>query len=197
MRRTRMSTALVAGLLSLTVTSAAQAALVTVDQSTGRLVLVTSGNVANDVTISLAGTTITVRDTGETPTPFSGTSCENANADDVATCTLNGLTPEPSVDVNLAGGDDKIVLDGIRAYSIFGGPGQDTITGSDLGDTLQGADGDDILDGGGGADLLYGGAGNDTLRGGQDGDIYDGGSGADTFSDTGTTGATRSPTAPP
>ena len=45
---------------------------------------------------------------------------------------------------------------------VFGGAGNDSITGGDRFDALYGGDGDDTLNGGLGADWLAGGAGNDT-----------------------------------
>ncbi|THC54971.1 calcium-binding protein [Streptomyces sp. A1499] len=47
----------------------------------------------------------------------------------------------------------------------FGGPGNDSLTGTGENNTLRGEDGDDVLHGKGGADILYGGKGNDKLHG--------------------------------
>jgi hypothetical protein len=183
LRRTRMSAALVAGLVSLACAPGAHAAVVTFDQSTGRLTMVASGDVDNDVTIELNGGTLTIRDFGEEPTPLGGT-CENVNNDATATCSL-GLSPTPSVEVSLNEGDDTAELIGVRAYSLGGGLGNDELTGSELGDLIQGGDGDDIVDGAGGNDLLYGGAGTDRLDGGPGGDALFGGDGGDQLIDTG------------
>jgi Ca2+-binding RTX toxin-like protein len=71
------------------------------------------------------------------------------------------------------GGDDTLSLNeangALPAAQLFGGAGNDTITGGSGGDLLFGQDGNDVLLGRGGTDLLFGGSGNDTLTGG-DGD---------------------------
>src|SRR5262245_54411939 len=68
------------------------------------------------------------------------------------------------------GGNDTIFMDesqgALPPASLFGGAGNDTITGGSSGDMLFGQDGNDILLGKGGVDFLFGGAGNDTLTGG-------------------------------
>ena len=70
-------------------------------------------------------------------------------------------------------GNDVITLDEVNgalpAANLFGGAGNDTLTGGSGADQLFGEAGNDTLSGKGGADLLFGGAGNDTLTGG-DGD---------------------------
>ena len=71
------------------------------------------------------------------------------------------------------GGDDTITLDQTNALpraNLFGGAGNDTITGGSGGDMLFGQGDNDILLGEGGFDFLFGGAGNDTLTGGDDDD---------------------------
>src|ERR1700746_675164 len=71
------------------------------------------------------------------------------------------------------GGNDTIALDesngALPAAQLFGGAGNDTLTGGSGADQLFGGAGNDTLLGKGGNDLLFGGAGNDTLIGG-DGD---------------------------
>ena len=68
------------------------------------------------------------------------------------------------------GGDDTIALDesngALPAALLFGGAGNDTLTGGSGNDQLFGGAGNDTLLGKGGNDLLFGGAGNDTLTGG-------------------------------
>lgn len=73
----------------------------------------------------------------------------------------------------------------------FGGPGNDSLTGTDDENNLHGEDGSDVLHGKGGADVLYGGkgndklygeAGNDTLWGNSGDDVLWGGTGTDTLS---------------
>ena len=71
------------------------------------------------------------------------------------------------------GGNDTITLDesngALPAAQLFGGAGNDVLTGGSGGDLLFGQSGNDTLLGKGGADQLFGGAGNDVLTGG-DGD---------------------------
>ncbi|MDX0112250.1 calcium-binding protein [Sinorhizobium meliloti] len=74
-----------------------------------------------------------------------------------------------SVEVALLGASDSFVFvggvaeDTIRNIeNVFGGKGNDTLTGDDFANTLNGNDGKDLLTGGGGADILDGGAASDT-----------------------------------
>ncbi|MEU5689641.1 calcium-binding protein [Streptomyces venezuelae] len=73
----------------------------------------------------------------------------------------------------------------------FGGPGNDSLTGTGEANNLHGEDGNDVLHGQAGADVLYGGkgndklygeAGNDTLWGNSGDDILWGGTGTDKLS---------------
>lgn len=92
------------------------------------------------------------------------------------------------------GGNDVITLDETRGplprANLFGGDGNDTLTGGSGNDQLFGQTGNDTLHGRGGADLLFGGAGDDTLTGGNGSDqmygeagddrmIWNGGDGSD------------------
>jgi Ca2+-binding RTX toxin-like protein len=70
-------------------------------------------------------------------------------------------------------GNDTITMDeangALPAAQLFGGAGNDVLTGGSGNDLLFGQSGNDTLLGKGGNDLLFGGDGNDTLTGG-DGD---------------------------
>ena len=74
-------------------------------------------------------------------------------------------------------GNDTIRLDEtngpLPAAQLFGGAGNDT---------LSGGSGNDLLSGDAGNDTLFGGAGNDTLLGGAGDDVMTGGAGNDHFS---------------
>ena len=61
----------------------------------------------------------------------------------------------------------------------IGGPGDDTLNGTNAVDLLSGREGDDSLAGGGGDDFLFGGSGADILDGGPGDDLIVGGLGAD------------------
>ena len=63
--------------------------------------------------------------------------------------------------------------------SLYGGNDNDTVYGGNDADTLFGDDGNDVLAGNDGTDLLYGGTGNDTLFGGNDADMLFGDAGND------------------
>ncbi len=110
-------------------------------------------------------------------------------------------------------GNDVIALDesngALPAADLFGGNGNDTLTGGSGADLLFGQAGNDTLDGKGGNDLLFGGAGNDVLTGGDgedqlfgeagddrivwnpgdDSDLAEGGDGIDTLQVNGGNGA--------
>ncbi|MEA2143138.1 MAG: hypothetical protein QOI64_1568, partial [Solirubrobacteraceae bacterium] len=97
----------------------------------------------------------------------------------------------------------------LPAANLFGGAGNDVLTGGSGGDQLFGQAGNDTLLGKGGADLLFGGSENDTLTGGDaddqafgqggndrmiwnpgdDTDLNEGGDGADTVEVNGGNGA--------
>jgi Ca2+-binding RTX toxin-like protein len=68
------------------------------------------------------------------------------------------------------GGNDQISLDeangALPRANLFGGAGDDTLTGGSGADMLFGQAGNDTLLGKGGADFLFGGKGNDVLTGG-------------------------------
>jgi Ca2+-binding RTX toxin-like protein len=81
------------------------------------------------------------------------------------------------------GGNDTISVDeangAMPAAQLFGGAGNDTLTGGSGNDLLFGGAGNDTLLGKGGDDQLFGGDGNDTLIGGAGNDQMFGGAGND------------------
>ncbi|TAK77282.1 MAG: calcium-binding protein [Aquabacterium sp.] len=111
------------------------------------------------------------------------------------------------------GGNDVITLNeangALPHANLFGGAGNDTITGGSGADLLFGQTGNDVLLGKGGADFLFGGSGNDVLTGGDgddqmfgeagddrliwnpgdDTDLFEGGAGTDTAEINGGNGA--------
>jgi Ca2+-binding RTX toxin-like protein len=80
-------------------------------------------------------------------------------------------------------GDDTISLDNVALppAQLFGGNGNDVLTGGSGADQLFGGNGDDTLNGGDGNDILDGGAGDDTVVGGKGTDTAFLGAGNDTF----------------
>jgi Ca2+-binding RTX toxin-like protein len=80
-------------------------------------------------------------------------------------------------------GNDTITLNeangALPAANLFGGTGNDTVTGGSGTDQLFGQAGNDTLLGKGGNDLLFGGDGNDTLTGGPGNDQVFGQAGDD------------------
>jgi Ca2+-binding RTX toxin-like protein len=111
------------------------------------------------------------------------------------------------------GGNDVITLSEVNGAlpkaTLFGGAGNDVLTGGSGADQLFGQADNDVLLGKGGNDLLFGGAGNDTLTGGDaddqmfgeggndrmiwnpgdDSDLMEGGTGTDTAEINGGNGA--------
>src|SRR5215216_81150 len=91
--------------------------------------------------------------------------------------------------------DDIITLDeslgALPAATLFGGTGNDQLTGGSGGDMLFGQAGDDILTGGDGDDQMFGEAGNDRMiwNPGDDSDLMEGGAGTDTAEVNGGNGA--------
>ena len=111
------------------------------------------------------------------------------------------------------GGNDAMTVNetngAMPRANLFGGAGNDVLTGASGADQLFGQDGNDTLLGRGGTDLLFGGEGNDTLTGGDaddqmfgqggddrmiwnpgdDSDLMEGGAGTDTAEVNGGNGA--------
>lgn len=88
--------------------------------------------------------------------------------------TIRGGTPTVAntslIQVAGQGGNDQLSLSEVngalpRAF-LFGGAGNDVLTGGSAADQLFGQAGNDTLLGKGGDDMLFGGDGNDTLTGG-------------------------------
>jgi Ca2+-binding RTX toxin-like protein len=81
------------------------------------------------------------------------------------------------------GGNDTIALDeangALPSAILFGGAGNDALTGGSAFNVLYGGAGNDTLLGRGGADILFGGAGNDALTGDGGNDLAFGEAGND------------------
>lgn len=80
---------------------------------------------------------------------------------------VNVDLPEFRGTISVSGGDgnDSLsVFGGTRAY-IYGGRGNDTLSGGDGDDALSGGSGNDVITGGRGRDTMRGGNGDDSLYG--------------------------------
>jgi Ca2+-binding RTX toxin-like protein len=128
---------------------------------------------------------------GDDTIDFSGSSQSTT----VALDTSSGVASDADGDVFITGSVETVVgtaqADSFQDHSttlrrrFVGGPGNDTLMGTDQGDVLIGGDGNDVLSGGAGDDFLDGGSGNDTLHGGSGNDILLGGAGNDQLSGNG------------
>ncbi len=79
------------------------------------------------------------------------------------------------------GAGDDTLTGSLNADRLFGGAGNDVLRGGSGNDLLDGGEGDDQLYGEAGADTLFGDAGNDRMYGGDGGDNLVGGSGDDYY----------------
>ena len=79
------------------------------------------------------------------------------------------------------GNDSVEGSDGRRGDVLAGGGGSDTLAGGFGRDVLKGGGSHDLLDGGDGNDTLFGGAGRDTLLASNGNDTFHGGAGRDFF----------------
>lgn len=115
---------------------------------------------------NLRGGRLVIRGATQTPNTIN-----ISQSDDVLVVDVNGqssifaLTKVRRILVYGGRGDDTITLaDSVTQCSrIYGGAGNDTITGGAGNDTIRGNGGDDSLAGGGGADRFYGGRGADCI----------------------------------
>jgi hypothetical protein len=129
------------------------------------------------ITMSLAGNTVTITDTGTggiVRDPVSGLDCTNVNATTV-TCPFDPAgadVPLNSIDAELDAANDSFASSLAVEVFVDGDDGNDTITGGSVDDSLNGGDGNDVLNGGDGDDFLDDGGqgfqagGNDVVIGG-------------------------------
>jgi acid phosphatase type 7 len=125
---------------------------------------------ANDVRVSLSGSTYTITDPA-----FPGM----GDTDGAGGCTVSGSTATcPASGVSLIrvetrDRDDRVLVAAATDSVLLGGDGNDTLTSDGGKDQLEGSNGNDALDGGANDDLLDGGVGNDSMAGGAGGDTAD------------------------
>jgi Ca2+-binding RTX toxin-like protein len=93
--------------------------------------------------------------------------------------TINAAAVTTDLSIDLTAGATSTIAGGAVTISaatvienVYGGDGNDMLTGNDAGNRIHGGHGDDTISGGDGADTLDGGLGADTLIGGSGDDIY-------------------------
>ncbi len=79
----------------------------------------------------------------------------------------------------IAFGQQNTIADDNAADQLYGGAGNDTLSGQGGGDLLDAGDGDDHVYGGSGGDIMYGGDGDDLIAPGTGSDAAFGGAGLD------------------
>jgi Ca2+-binding RTX toxin-like protein len=172
------------------------------DFGTFPLTLTASNGIAPDsrqaFTLSVAGARLVAGVCGGTDLVVGGTSGNDTitiggSAGSVSV-TINGqsrgsFAPTGRLIVLAQTGDDSVTVDSKLDLPriIYGGAGNDTLTGGNGNGILLGGDGDDRLSAGNGRDILIGGAGSDSLDGGSGDDILIAGSSA--YDDVASAGA--------
>ncbi|MBA3301762.1 MAG: hypothetical protein H0T15_07805 [Thermoleophilaceae bacterium] len=137
---------------------------------------------ANAFTVTRAGSTFVIRDDGAPIT--AGALCTAVSANEV-TCPAGVPSRSYSFYLSGADGDDTITIvdptqaqgqglsGGIVSYGVFGGPGDDTITGSSRNERIDGGEGADRIAAGPGDDELTPGPGANTVDGGEGSDFVE------------------------
>ena len=140
-----------------------------------------TGMVVGDVGkfVVLSGFTVPAQDSGAAGCVITTyTSATSVRVD----CTANAMFDDT---VSLAGTLTWSVidpeLDDVLCGNVYGGTGNDTITGSSGNNIIYGGAGNDAISGGAGSDQLFGEAGTDTIHGGAGDDTLNGGADADTL----------------
>src|SRR5690242_4312829 len=94
---------------------------------------------------------------------------------DVSRIVIRGGTGNDNISISQANGTIKI------DSKIYGGAGDDNVSGGKGRDRVYGGDGNDTVNGNGGNDIEYGEAGDDSLSGSTGRDLLDGGLDDDTL----------------
>ncbi|GAA0992874.1 hypothetical protein GCM10009555_082640 [Acrocarpospora macrocephala] len=154
--------ALSVGLLALplTVLSATPAHATTgVSLAGGGKLIVSASDVDNDVTVSVDGRFIVVRNSKDNLTANSG--CVKLDANTVR-CPGEGIT---NLQISTGNGSDRVANETALPSKVFLNGSVDIFFGGSARDTVFGDDGTDFIFGNGGSDILVGGAGNDSANG--------------------------------
>jgi Ca2+-binding RTX toxin-like protein len=123
-----------------------------------------------------------VQVTDSTTRLFPVAPCAFVNEHEVS-CTVENVS---FISLDLGNGNDKVSQAEVSStqsipMKIFGGLGNDILSGSFQQDTIDGGPGTDVIDGSDGDDVITGGAGDDQILGGRGNDIIDGQVGDDTI----------------
>lgn len=158
--------------------------------SSGSATLLTTGDQANDVSVTRRGDgQIVVEVFGEALDGPAAAGCVwDPDLEELACAADTSLQIHLGAgndsldvvgDVALAGfGDagDDVLQGGSASSALDGGEGADALTGSSAADRLRGGSGSDVLEGGLGDDVILGDEGADVIDGGTGSDVLDGGS---------------------
>jgi Ca2+-binding RTX toxin-like protein len=136
----------------------------------------------NGGTVPVSGGTATVANTATIQVFGKG------GNDTIALDESNGALPAAQL---FGGAGNDVLTGGSGADQLFGGVGNDTLFGKGGNDQLFGGAGNDVLTGGDGDDQVFGEAGNDVMiwNPGDDSDLFEGGDGTDTAEVNGGNGA--------
>ncbi|UOD50383.1 DUF4214 domain-containing protein [Orrella daihaiensis] len=118
------------------------------DLSTGDILIVRNGSTAIANNVSAFVATAATRNEG-------------------GSATLNAATTSSTINLNLA----TVTTVATNGYTLNGGDGADSLTGSSANDTINGNGGDDTITGGAGADVINPGAGRNTVYAGDGLDV--------------------------
>lgn len=123
-----------------------------------------------------------VQVTDSTTRLFPVSPCKRVTDNEVS-CTVENVS---FISLDLGNLNDKVSQAEVSVVQsipmkIFGGLGNDILTGGFQQDTIDGGPGTDIIDGSDGDDVITGGAGDDQILGGRDRDTIDGQIGDDTI----------------
>jgi Ca2+-binding RTX toxin-like protein len=123
-----------------------------------------------------------VQVTDSTTRLFPVAPCTFVNEHEVS-CRVENVT---SISLDLGNLNDKVSQAEVSTgqsipMKIFGGLGNDILSGSFQQDTIDGGAGTDVIDGSDGDDVITGGAGDDQTQGGRGSDTIDGQVGDDTI----------------
>jgi Ca2+-binding RTX toxin-like protein len=134
--------------LAVLVMWAAPASAAVVSVGAGVLTISDTVGERNDVTITVSGKSLRVRDAATSPTAGEGCS---ARGPDTVACDIEAIS---HIEVLAGDGDDQIVNDTGLTSTLRGGNGDDSLVGGTSADRIVGNDGVDDMDGRAGNDRI-------------------------------------------